>query len=312
VSTDEPRQDDGSSAEPRHGTVFLFKVNRRPRTDPIQPELFDPKDGWPDHFDHVLRDLQFGPATKTGRRHQREWRLGNRVVDEAGLVLTGQIGWKASRTHATGDYDEDRLRWIDTEEVSTDGPHEPFVYDGQTQLLGVLRHPSFRPQTLATAFRDLLRMGEAKSPLGVEWDVESILDPQRFYEWLAATTAVRRVTVVIKLPNPDNLDPMEHLIDRMNTMRAKQLTEEVEARDPDRGLENVASDPVIREAVALGEQGYGHVRAFGRTGSRERRYDQRQQLAREEIYGLPADPDAILAAVKRAVMSRRERRPRGE
>jgi hypothetical protein len=136
--------------------------------------------------------------------------------------------------------------------------------------------------------------------------VESILDPQRFYDWLASTGAVRRVKVVVKLPNPDNLDAMAALIERMDAMRAKQLTEEVEARDPDRGLENVPDDPVIREAVDLGEKGYGYVSAVGRTGDRQRRYDQRQQLAREEIDELPVDPAGVLEAVKRAIMRRRE------
>lgn len=273
---------------------------------PIQPSLFDTQEDWPDHFDHVVEALQFGPVTRTGRRHRREWRLGNRGVDEKDQILWGQIGWEASRTQATGRYDEDLLQWIDTEEVSTEGPHEPFVYDGRTQLLGVLRHPSFVPGTLAVVFRDLLHLGELKHPRGVEWDVESILDPQRFHEWLANTTAVRRVTVVVKLPNADNLDAMAHLIERMDAMKAKQLTEEIEARDPDRGLENVATDPVIAEAAALGEKGYGYVRALGRTGNRERRYDQRQQLAREEIDELPADPAGVLEAVKRAVLRRRE------
>jgi hypothetical protein len=173
VGTDETKGEGADSAELRSGTVFLHKVNRRPRSDPIQPSLFEAQEAWPPHFDHVVEDLQFGPVTKTGRRHQREWRLGNRQVDEKEQLLSGQIGWEASRTQASGRYDEDLLQWIDTEEVSIEGPHEPFAYDGRTQLLGVLRHPSFVPSTLAVVFRDLLQLGEFQHPRGVEWDVES-------------------------------------------------------------------------------------------------------------------------------------------
>jgi hypothetical protein len=88
------------------GTVLLYRINRRP---PSQLQLFTEQ---PESvLDHIAEVLLFGEPVITGRKNQREWRLGNRRIDLDSQQFTGQVGWERSDQRAGDRYNESSQQW---------------------------------------------------------------------------------------------------------------------------------------------------------------------------------------------------------
>lgn len=192
-------------------------------------------------------------------------------------------------------------------EAST-GNHAPFVYDGESGGLAVLKHPSFPPATVAHVFTELLSRGETRIGRTVEWDVTPRLDAPSFREWLERTRAVKRVSFVARLPNPDVLDEFAPLIQRLEAREAAALREEWFARNPEVGLREIDQDPDARQMIAAAEKGYGYVNAQGVTEEgTETRYNQRQRVRGEQTPPLPSSWNAMIDVFVRFALGRLRR-----
>lgn len=129
--------------------------------------------------------LPFGEPVVTGRAYQREWKLGNREIDERQRILTGHIGWQRSDRRTRDKYDDQEKRWSDAIDVDQRAARSLFAFDGATRYLAVVRHPSFNERVLTRIFEALLQRGEERREVSTtDWDVEPILDEQDFREWL--------------------------------------------------------------------------------------------------------------------------------
>lgn len=283
VMTDDGAKKGRRGRPPAPPRVLVYKVNGY-RSG--QASLLE-KEPPANRFDHVLEILSFRARTRTTRSPDREWRLGNKKVDEDAQQLGGFVGWTSTVVESTGTYDEEALEWIDTEERSVRGPHQPFIYDGPSQRLYVVRDRSFRPQTVAAVFQDLLQTGDLAHGYRTEWSVEPLLDQGDFESWLQGTSSVHRLVVVLQRPNPDGLDELAPAKDRLETLNAKQVKEEIVAAD-DAGLRRgIQEDELTMSSVRMAQRGYGYVRAEGQSGGRNTVYDQREKILSPV---LPDDP----------------------
>jgi len=214
------------------GPVLLFKVNRRP----MPQNLFGDEQPH-DVLNHFAESLLFGEQVVTGRKVKRTWLLGNRDIDVRDRMLAGQIGWERHDSAAADAYDSEQQQWIDVVEQKGRSARSVFVFDAESRLLAVVKHPSFSDTVLPKVFSDLLNRGEAqRDPPTTDWDVEPILDEAGFRDWLATTHAVERVRFVAKLPNPGGLDSFEALWKRLERLHAGSIEETIQAQDPESGL----------------------------------------------------------------------------
>jgi hypothetical protein len=288
--------------------LLLYRVNRRPL---LQASLFAEQP--PDFFAHLLSVLLFGEVVDTGRQYQRFWRLGNRVVDERDNMLMGQIGYERAQHRPTDRYDEQTQAWTDDVSLTEATARAPFVIDGETRILAILRHPTFREETLPSVFTELLNQGEQRAfeyPT-TEWDVEPILDETDFLTWLRSAEAVQRVTFVAKLPNPAGLPEFRPVWQRMEQRRAKAMRELMEARDPDLGLNEIEEDEIARAYVAMASEGYGYVTGRRKYRGRPEQYDQRRRVRKRHIAPVATWTDIFLQVVGVLLEERQRQRDRG-
>jgi hypothetical protein len=295
--------------------VLLFKVNQRPLPQPTM---------WESDRRSVADVLPFGEPVTTGRRYRRTWYLGDREVredmvadilgDREADILIGHIGWQRRGGQQTAHFDRERRTWVDAVAQGPTGNHAPFLYDRATSRLAVLRHPSFSPATVAHVFTELLNRGEkadSARPRAVEWDVAPLLDVPSFRAWLSRTRAVRRVTFVARLPNPDVLEEFAVVLRRLEERRAAALREEWTARDPDEGLQNIEEDPDARQIIAAAEKGYGYVTGQGKTAEgTETRFNQRETVRRETTPPLPSSWTEMMDVFVQFALHRMRRRDR--
>jgi len=298
------------TAEPwfsgRPGVIYLFRVNRRERSP--QQQLLAREH--PSDFDHFVDVLDFGATVQSGRKNKREWHLGNRSVDRERQLLTGRVGYVSSREQLTGRYRSDEQIWEDVLEERDSGTISPFAFDGVTRTLAVVRHPTFSGRTLAEVFTKFLNEGENRQ-LGpsTNWEVEPILDEQNFYSWLDRTPYVDEIRFVAKLPNPDGLDGLEYINQRMTRIEGGQISERLKARDREVGLRNIQEDDIARGYVDSASNGFGNVAAVGydEAGKRDT-YDQRNQVARASIDEMPGSWADLLDTLILEVLAWRRRR----
>jgi hypothetical protein len=272
----------------RRPTVVFFKVNRRELPqETIYPAPEDP-------FEHFVAVLAFGePVETTGRGGHRTWFLGHGElkddIDYDARIVVGQIGWVRDETVPQTSFDTANARWIHDTVSSSTGNDAPFVYDGETQRLAVLLHPTFAPASVARVFEELLNRGERQSFNRYEWSVEPLLDYASFRAWLETTAVIQRVTFVAKLPNPDGMEAFEEVLGRLRAREAKALTETWEARDPETGLQDIEQDRDASQMIAMAENGYGNVRARGEDeDGQTRTYNQTQRVRRETMPEVPS------------------------
>lgn len=276
--------------------AYFFKVNRRPLA-----QLSLLSDGPPpDSFAHFAATIPYGEGIESVRGLKRVWILGQSDDgDPDQRILVGEIGWQRPEQRLTSRFDDERRAWVDEVEDSNAYAHAPFVYDGETQRLVVLGHPSFSPGAIAWAFTELLNRSEQRlEDPTVEWDVAPMLDAVTFREWLHRTEAVQKVIFTARLPNPDGLAPFQPMLDRLEEREAASLTETWTARDPERGLANIEDDPDAKQMIAMAENGYANVSAKGRgKDGLSTSYSQRDRAKTEMTPDLPDSFGAMMGLV---------------
>jgi len=258
-------------------------------------------------MDHIVEVLLFGKPVVTGRSdRQREWFLGNRHILQDESALTGQIGWQRNdeQQATVSRYVSETQEWRDELEPAGRSAHAPFVFDGNSRILGALKHSTFSETTVAKVFQDLLREGEQQREWpSTEWSVEPILDERDFLSWLHSVQAVTSIKLVAKLPNPDGLEEFGPVWEEMQARSARLDSLKWVAANEQVGLQGLEDDPRVRGNLAMGKQGFGYVEARGRRSGNETVYDQREKVAREVIDDLGQTWEqaegAILSRVRR-------------
>lgn len=286
----------------KEASVLLYKINRRPMTQgnllTSQPE---------DFRQHLEEVLVFGPPIITSARGaERTWRLGGKNLDEESGILTGEVGWSQPHPEARDEYDDEELRWRDAVDEKSTTARSVFAIDLQTRELGVLQHPMFAPQTIASVFTDILNLGEERREAkSTDWMAEPELDEPEFRAWLAATDVVEKVTFVARLPNPDSMDEFAELFARMKVIEAGEIREEIKPRNPEAGLKRITEEPLTKQFVAAASFAFGYITASGRRQARQTRYDQRQRVRKERTPPLPDSWSGALRYVVEILLGRR-------
>lgn len=298
------RDEQGHWFAGRDVDVLFYRVNRRSET------LFQPP---ADILDHLRLVLEHPRTVETGRRHKRQWRIGNKNFDSSAGVLTGMIGWARSGDALNSAWDEESQSWIDVIVPSDISAVAPFAFSADRRFVGVLKHSSFTERNIAAVLSDLLNQGEQNLPTPYTvWDVEPVGDERDFYGWVDATDQVTAVELVFKRPNPDAEEAFQSLFQRLDEHRAKQIKETITARDADEGLnkEALRTEPTTRSFISAAMSAFGYIVGFGVIRSKRVKYDQRTHVARERLGNVAPSWDGateeVLGAVRRA-----ERRRRG-
>jgi hypothetical protein len=296
----------------RTGIVLLYRINRRPLARPTlgggqQPASI---------MDHIVEVLPFGSRVVTGTRQKRDWILGNRRISADESALSGQIGWEQRGDEPTSRYQPETREWLDVVEPQEHSARAPFVFDGRSRILGVLKHRSFSESTVAKVMQTLLRQGEEQREWPTtEWSVEAILDERDFLSWLHSVQAVTSIKLVTKMPNPDGLDEFGPIWEEMNQRRARLISTRMVAANENEGLEGLEDDERVRGSLAMGRRGFGYVEARGNRNGHETVYDQREKVSREVTDELAPTwsgaVDMMLEVVRRSasrVLEGRDRR----
>lgn len=288
--------------------VLIYKVNRRPIEADLN--LFEPPPDALVHLNETLRRQQ-RPVT-SGRRYQREWRVGNIAHDVEAGTITGMLGWSRSGEALTNVWDEDTQEWRDEVVRSEASGVAPFAYLRDQRFLGVLKHPSFTENTVQWVLTEMLNRSEQRWRIPtVVWAVEPVGDPREFYAWLDSAESITELKFVFERPNPDGEEAFEELFERLDRLEAEKISERITARDQDAGLnkDGLRSDPVTQAFISAAMAAFGFVVGRAYRGGRKVTYDQRQQALREPIENVSADwPSAteqVAGAVRRVTQRRR-------
>lgn len=261
-------------------------------------------------LDHISQVLPFGQEVVTGRRNKRYWKLGNKRLEENESLLTGQVGWESRSTEAKDKYDEEAKAWVDAVGERGRSARVPFVFDGDDKMrtLAILKHPTFTETTLPVVFKQLLEGGEsARITSSTEWDVEPIGDTESFRQWLRSTK-VTRVRFVAKRPNPDGLDALGPVWDRIRRHRAREIRESMEAADSEDGLADLEDDPIFNSYMNMSERAWGYATAEGFRGERRTQFDQRAKVARRRTDDLPRSWRGAIAVMRAIIFELRRQR----
>jgi hypothetical protein len=266
-------------------------------------------------MDHIVEVLHFGKHIKTGKgSRQRDWILGNRRILKDQSALMGQVGWQRDDEQQASRYIPETREWRDETEPAERSVHSPFVFDGDSRILGILKHRSFNEVTVAKVFQDLLREGEQEREWpSTEWSVEPILDERDFLRWLHSVQAVTSIHLVAEMPNPDGLEEFGPIWEEMEARGARLSSTRIFAANEEVGLQGLENDRRVQGNLAMGMQGFGYVEAKGRRNGHQTVYDQRENVAREVIEDLgqtlQVAEEAILGRVRRISANVLRRRP---
>lgn len=306
----------GSGGSPVHWfsdrdvDVLLYKINRRVLD---RGTLFEERhrEAQPrDPLEHVQVNLaDFRPSAESGRRHKREWQVGN--LERVGDVLVGRLGWQRSGQTLATVFDEASQTWVDREVAGDVSGVSAFALVGDGRLLGVMRHPTFAGKTIAKVFTELLNNAERqrREPT-TDFDVEPVGDSQTFFAWLDDVDLVTQVEFTFKRPNPDAEESFQELFDRQEAYGADELRETIKSAGSNHGLHKGAfrEDPVAAMFLAAAMAAYGYVKARGRRRGKQANFDQRANVARESLVDVGDSWDSATEAVVEAVRRRRATR----
>jgi hypothetical protein len=273
------------------GAILVYRVNRRPLRE---ISLFADKP--PSVFEHFRGVLAPGWAVVSGRRHQREWKVGGIQSDAEQELLVGKLGWLPRGEAMVPSWSDEDKDWTSSITAPAGGQVMPFGFDGDSRLLAILHDGSSAPSSVANAFQKILEQNEAQllAPT-TEWAVEPVLDSKDFIEWLASAEIVRSVSFTARLPNPE--PDFNDLAERLDRRHAKDVTETMRARD-DGGLVGVEQDPDFCQAIEMGAHGFATMRGRGQIDGRATKYSQKDQVARERVDEVPPTWDDVFGMLK--------------
>jgi hypothetical protein len=261
----------------------------------------------PDAYGHFIRVLAPGYEVTTGRKNQRTWRVGGIALDDEFRILTGKLGWQPRGEEIVSDWSEEAKDWV----TMTAEPREhkliPFGYDGERRLLAVLRERSTAPKTIAAVFEKILDENEFElEERTTYWSVEPVLDTREFLDWLQSLEYVRLVSFTAKLPNPEPMEEFGELWDRLQNTHATQITETIKS-DREEGLVRVPDDPDMRQAIAMGRQGFASLRGRGRRDGTVTTFNQEEEVARERVPELPDSWSEMRDVIRHFLVERARR-----
>lgn len=280
--------------------VLMYRINRRPIGG--DPSLFEPN---PDLLADLEAVLAADVAVESGRKHKRQWRLGDVRIDDSERTMRARLGWYRADLKPGNVWDPTARAWIDHLVPREDSAVVPLAFSLKGRVLGVAKHGSFTTEgTVDTVLTKMLNEGErAKSLPLTEWAVEPLGDEQGFYSWLGSIEQLLRLTFVFERPNPDGLAEFQALFDRLDRYEAKSIREEIIARDHRRGLDKsqVTHDPSTRAFIAAAMHAFGRIGARGVREGKRVIYDQRKHVLRRTVDLVGADWDDAIEKVLDAV-----------
>jgi len=236
--------------------VLIFKINRRPLQS-SQLALFDPPD---DLLEHLKLVLEASYSSRSGQRTQRNWRMGNLRFDDARRVVIGRIGWTRSVEALEGKWDEEARAFEEKWTSHEDSAVSAFAIDVRSELVGVLKHPSFSTELVVNKMLErMLQAGEDTLPNpGVSWNVDPMGDQMQFDEWFSSVDQLNRLTVTVKRPNPDNAEEFERMERELDDLEAESLQLTAVARDENVGLDKsaVRNNSSFKAAIAAAMRSY--------------------------------------------------------
>lgn len=277
----------------RSGRLLVYRVNRRPKyADTLLPAEMPE-----DVFDHFVRMLAPGYEVVTGRNHQRTWRVGGIRIDQKERTLTGRLGWQTKDDEVISEWSDEVMDWLTQTAEPKERKLMPFGFDGDSRILSVLTDGNSAPSTIAAVFEKILRQNEHDLPEPTtDWSVEPVLDRQDFLTWLSELDVVTSVSFTARLPNPEPSEAFDELYKRLARSHATQYTETMRS-EREEGLIEVEQDRDIRQAIAMGQQGFATLRGKGTRDGVTKSYNQTQAVASESIEELPPSWDDVRALI---------------
>jgi hypothetical protein len=283
-------------------SVLIFKVNRRP---PDGLPFYNPPEIV---YEHLKEVMNTHISDKSGRRYQRNWRIGNIIFDDKQETIRGRLGWSRSSEKLSQAYDDKIQAWVD-QVISQDAAAvAPFAFQAKGELLGVLRHPDFDVKTLITILSQLLNRGERynREPTTI-WAVEPVGDEIDFNKWINEIDILSSIKFVFHRPNPSARRSFEDANERIDNIGADQITEDITVDKNKRkvGLnkEGVKIDPISKGYIDAGMAGYGYVVGKGKKNGQKNDWDQRVRVRVEMIEAVSPDyenaGEQIVIALKR-------------
>ncbi len=261
--------------------VLIYRINRHPRP---QGNLFANQPT--DFSDHLVEALLFGEAVRVGKRGDREWKLGNRLIDSDERFVAGIVGWESPQVREDDYFDSDTRNWIHSEELGNRSALAPFSIETSHRLLFVARHRSFSESAIASVFRTLLQTGEdEREAPTTDWDVKAVLDPRDFEEWLSGVSTLEKISFRAQLPNPDAEEAFRQIDSQLKTMRAGEMHHALMARDPETGLStDLSDDPLTNGLLEMSKRGFATVSAIARdAASRVTKFTQTSRTRKHSI-----------------------------
>jgi hypothetical protein len=289
--------------------VLIFKINRRPIASSAL-QVFDPPE---DVYEHLKQTLKTKYVVRSGRSHQRNWRVGQLKFNDERREVTGQIGWTREAEQVENYWDEESQSFLEKWGVHEDSAVAPFSILAEGELVGVLRHSSFSTvDTVNKMFQQILNDGEREAERTTTiWNVDAMGDSEGFEDWFESMDQVLNLTLVVKRPNPDGAAEFEAVERRLEAVQAELIQEHLVARDKEVGLDKagVRNDRTIQSFITAALRSYGYVKGKGRKNGRTQKYNQTDSdQLKETIDNVGSDWETATERVLQALRRVRDRR----
>lgn len=225
-------------------------------------------------FDQNIREV-LNPDT-TVSRYGRTWRLSQPIVFEDNFFV-GKLGFISSGVEKRTDYDEEKKDFIEQPVDSRQVNFSRWAIDLSTHLIAFeTKPPDIKYQSFIGAMKGIL---DKRPDIGLT--IESIIESEKFYQWVEEIEIVTKFSANLRAPNPNYEGRpkfIQKLLEDTNADFAK-----VEVSKEKGSLETLDTDKTIREVVIYGEEGYATIVAHGLKDGDQKLYDSRRKVHIERI-----------------------------
>ena len=240
-----------------------------------------------------------------GRAEPYRWVAKDLTVDATETFLSGTIGFTTTERI----YDDEPESWAkagrELPDAGSDRSIVPFAVDlrDDRRWIGFGTSQKIRQATFCTHFEDALnRAVDTLDLLALRWEVDLVSSMEDLDEWLREHPLIKKVTRILKMPNPQR-----DLSEERAAMRALRATRKREEwTTSDRGQHLRVSSQEFRTLLDGIEEGY--VEIILAEGSRGEVYNSKR---RAEVVQVPDWADDLIqgmAAVQDAVANYSARR----